>query len=251
MIYTSHLLEDDEMKELIRETGTGVESIEFSIAENLDELDRKMKLYEKRLEAMECKKLFLHGPFLDLNPMTFDSLILETTRKRYEQAYEAAKYLGAKKIVFHTCYVPGVYMLYGWADRVADFYNRFLEGKEGVQILMENVFDQNPQPILEAAEKITHPDFGLCFDMGHAHCYSPVPTVNWCRLFGEKIRHLHVHDNMGDRDAHMGLGMGNLDYKAIIEEVKRNNPDVTYTIECMKKEDVERSICELNKIIYK
>ena len=35
MIYTSHLLEDTQMQEVVRECATGIESIEFSIAENL------------------------------------------------------------------------------------------------------------------------------------------------------------------------------------------------------------------------
>ena len=33
MIYISHLLPDDEMKEIISQTGVGIESIEFSIAD--------------------------------------------------------------------------------------------------------------------------------------------------------------------------------------------------------------------------
>ena len=36
MIYISHLLPDHEMNEIIEQTGVGIESIEFSIADNLD-----------------------------------------------------------------------------------------------------------------------------------------------------------------------------------------------------------------------
>ena len=50
MFYFSHLLCDEEMKEVIQET----ESIEFSIAENLDNLSKTLLSYEKRLEKMEC-----------------------------------------------------------------------------------------------------------------------------------------------------------------------------------------------------
>ena len=38
------------MKELCCQYGTGVESIEFSISDNLDRLERKMERYQKRLE---------------------------------------------------------------------------------------------------------------------------------------------------------------------------------------------------------
>ena len=77
MLYFSHLLPDEETKEIIKETGMGLESIEFAISENLDHLDSCLLAYEKRLEHMECENLILHGPFLDLNPMTFDERIRE------------------------------------------------------------------------------------------------------------------------------------------------------------------------------
>lgn len=62
---------------------------------------------------------------------------------------------------------------------------------------MENVFDRQAEPILEVARKVEHPDFGLCLDMGHAHCYSDRPAGAWAELFGSYIKHLHVHDNWG------------------------------------------------------
>ena len=97
MNYISHLLDDKSMKKLISQTGMGIEGIEFSISENLDHFEQKLKEYEKRLEQLEAPALTVHGPFLDLNPMAYDSLIQHATRTRYEQAYEAARRLGAKK----------------------------------------------------------------------------------------------------------------------------------------------------------
>lgn len=42
MIYVSHLLCDEDMKEICGQYGAGVESIEFSISDNLDRLERKI-----------------------------------------------------------------------------------------------------------------------------------------------------------------------------------------------------------------
>ncbi len=39
MIYISHLIEDEKMKALTARTGAGIESIEFSVAENLDDFE--------------------------------------------------------------------------------------------------------------------------------------------------------------------------------------------------------------------
>ena len=148
MIYISHLIDDKEMKEIIASTGAGIESIEFSVAENLDHFSRTLKNYRKRLEFMNCQNLILHGPFLDLNPMAYDSLVVQATKTRYEQAYQAAKELGAKKLILHSGFIPSVYFLTGWAERMADFYNRFLDDKDdSVEILMENVMDPFPSPL--------------------------------------------------------------------------------------------------------
>lgn len=241
MIYVSHLLEDTQMQEMVREYGTGVESIEFSIAENLDNLEEKISSYRERLWRMECPHLSLHGPFLDLNPMTYDSLILEATTKRYEQVYEAARRLEAEKIVFHTCLMPDAYLLIGWAERMAEFFKRFLDGKDGIMVVMENVFDRTPEPMLEVARLVDRPDFKLCLDIGHANCYSEVSVLDWANCFGNYVNHVHVHDNTGEKDSHMALEEGNIPYQEVLALLKQNNPQMDCTIECSSIERVKQS----------
>ena len=55
MIYISHLLPDHEMSEIIEQTGVGIESIEFSIADNLDHLNDSIGSYRERLKFMDCR----------------------------------------------------------------------------------------------------------------------------------------------------------------------------------------------------
>ena len=247
MFYFSHLLCDEEMKEVIQETEMGIASIEFSIAENLDNFSKTLLSYEKRLEKMECKKLLLHGPFLDLNPVSYDVSIRNVTMKRYEEAYQAAKALGAKKIVYHTCYVPDFYLLIGWAERMAEFYREFLYEKDSsIEIVMENVLDRIPQPIVEAAEKVEHPAFGLCLDVGHANCYSKVSCKEWFQTEKKYLKHLHLHDNKGDRDSHLPLGAGTVSGD-IVKEALREEQRKTCTIECSTQEAVLASFHFLEK----
>lgn len=238
MFYFSHLLRDEEMKEVIQETGMGVESIEFSIAENLDNFSKTLLSYEKRLGKMGCEKLLLHGPFLDLNPVSYDLSIRNVTMRRYEEAYQAAKVLGAKKIVYHTCYVPDFYLLIGWAERMAEFYKEFLYNKDNsIEIVMENVLDRIPQPMAEVAEKTEHPAFGLCLDVGHANCYSKVPCKEWFQTEKKYLKHFHLHDNKGDRDSHLPLGTGTV-CRDTVREILREKQVDTCTIECSTQEAV-------------
>lgn len=248
MFYFSHLLCDEEMKEVIQETGMGVESIEFSIAENLDNLSKTLLSYEKRLEKMECEKLLLHGPFLDLNPVSYDLSIRKVTMERYEEAYQAAKVLGAKKIVYHTCYVPDFYLLIGWAERMAEFYREFLyEKDDSIEIVMENVLDRIPQPMAEVAEKIEHPAFGLCLDVGHVNCYSKVSCEEWFQTEKKYLKHLHLHDNKGDRDSHLPLGTGTISGN-VVRGILQEEQVKTCTIECSTQEAVLASFYGAKKL---
>lgn len=241
MIYVSHLLPDREMAEVLEKTGAGVESIDFSISENLDSLKENILQYRRRLRAMGAESLTVHGPFLDLNPMTFDSRIRQITMCRYAQAYEAAAELGAEKIVYHTCFHPDIYLLTGWVQRTSEFYREFLENRREVKVVLENVFDREWEPILEAVCQVGSPDLELCLDIGHAHCYSSKPVKDWVEGMKEHISHVHIHDNLGDRDAHLALGQGNIPLEKTLTPLLVSSSLRTFTIECGTKEAVLKS----------
>ena len=180
--------------------------------------------------------------------MTYDSLILEATKKRYEQVYEAGRRLEAEKIVFHTCHLPDAYLLIGWAERVADFFKRFLDGNDGIMIVMENLFDRIPEPMVEVVERVDRPDFRLCLDIGHALCYSDFSVLDWAKSFGSYVSHVHVHDNMGDRDSHIALGEGTIPYEEVLGLLKQNNPQMDCTIELSSLEKVKKSYACLKRL---
>ena len=63
MICISHLLPDEEMKEFTQKYGTGIESIDFSISDNLDRLFSSLDAYKEKKKVMGADSLLLHGPF--------------------------------------------------------------------------------------------------------------------------------------------------------------------------------------------
>lgn len=248
-IYISDLFPREEMRALIEESGAGVETIRFSVGDNLDDFERQMQAAGEELAFLGNPALTLHGPFLDLNPASYDSEIRRVTRRRMEQAYRAARTLGAAKMICHSCRVPATVYLEGWAERIAGFYEEFLEDKRGIQVLMENVFDPEYDGILQAAEMVKHPDFGLCLDLGHAHCFSEYPVTEWARRLAGHIRHVHVHDNGGVRDEHLALGQGSLPVAETVRLIQKYNENVTWTIECTSRRDAEASLRVLENCI--
>lgn len=219
------------MKTVLAETGAGLESIRFGISDNLDELKKQIELEGEELKYLGNPDLYLHGPFLDLNPMSYDSRIRQVTMDRFNACYEAALELGAKGMVFHSCMIPTVYFTIGWADRMADFWNEFLEDKAGIPVNMENVLDREILPFVDVAKLVEHPDFGLCLDMGHAHCYADDPVTDWIREAGPYLKHIHAHDNDGSGDRHRAIGEGNIPMAEVFSMLEALPQELTWTIE--------------------
>ena len=254
MIYISHLLPDEEMKKLITQTGAGVESIDFSISDNLDHVKETIQTYRSRLDTIGTTELTIHGPFLDLNPAAYDSEISRVTELRFSQSYEAALELGAAKIVYHSCYYPQIYFLEGWAERVADFMNRFLKHRTELEVDMENVLDPQWKSLARLAELVEAENFGICLDVGHANCYSKELVTDWAQGLAPYIRHVHIHDNGGDRDAHLRMGAGNIPFSEIYEILQKcdnGKKAPTWTIECQSMEDVLVSVKQLHVLSKK
>ena len=109
-IYVSQLFSEDKVSELVKDYNIGIEIIEFGIGYTLDKDDNGVvEFCEIMGDLIKRRPLSVHGPFLDLNPASFDSMIKNVTLTRYNQAYNIAKKLGADRIVFHSCYYEDIY----------------------------------------------------------------------------------------------------------------------------------------------
>lgn len=241
MLFISHLLSDGDMRELVETFQVGVECIDFSIADNLDHFSETLHDYQKRMKEIGTKNLILHGPFLDLNPAAFDSRIRRVTYERFAQCYEAGRELGAQKIVYHSGMDPMVYFQEGWAERVAEFFESFLQDRTDIEVVMENVLDPMWESVKKVGEMVEAKNFGICLDMGHAHCYSKQPVLTWAKEMQEWIGHVHVHDNDGTKDAHKALGNGTIPWQEILQTLSLREGR-TWSIECPNKEDAIKSI---------
>jgi sugar phosphate isomerase/epimerase len=87
-------------------------------------------------------------------------------------------------------------------------------GKDlGVRIALENMPEMPvsmakvPEELLEFMEGT---ELGVCFDIGHANTVGNIPDFLSIK---ERFINMHVHDNVGDRDRHMVIGEGNIDFR--------------------------------------
>ncbi len=75
-------------------------------------------------------------------------------------------------------------------------------------MLIENIFDEDPEAIASLLGALDHRRAGFCFDTGHFTIFSRVPWVAWLAELGDRIVELHLHDNAGAADSHSPPGTG-------------------------------------------
>jgi sugar phosphate isomerase/epimerase len=86
----------------------------------------------------------------------------------------------------------------------------------GVTVLLENIPNElaTPEKLVELLHTAHFDDVGVCFDTGHAHIMSKLGEA--AEILKPYIRSTHVHDNKGDRDAHLWPGEGTIDWNEAV-----------------------------------
>lgn len=247
-IYVSQLFSDEEVSELLSKRKIGLEIIDFGIGTVLDKEDNGIDDYLNRMgDTIAGKALSLHGPFLDLNPASFDSLVLEATKKRYNQVYLVAKKLGADRIVFHSCYHENIYYKDAYVSNSIKFWNEFLEDKDDtIELHIENVYESEMDHLIEVIDGVGNKKLSICLDIGHANCYSKYSPEEWIKKLGSRIGHFHLHNNNGLNDSHEGLKRGSIDINNIVKAIKEFCNSSSMTIEITNLSELNESIDVLN-----
>ncbi len=103
----------------------------------------------------------------------------------------------------------------------------------GVTVLLENIPNElsTPERLVEFLHLSRFEDVGVCLDLGHANVMSNVPEA--FAVLKDRVRSVHVHDNEGDRDAHLWPGQGSINWKdtfALLRDAP-NDPSLVLEID--------------------
>lgn len=87
----------------------------------------------------------------------------------------------------------------------------------GVTVLLENIANEiaTPQRLAEILQVAHFDDVGFCFDIGHAHFGDGVRES--FEVMKSNIRSTHLHDNHGERDEHLWIGEGSIDWNEAMD----------------------------------
>lgn len=223
--------------------GLALEIAEYCTAWNMDdEFAQTDALVSGKLEGIERR--ILHAPYNELFPCAIDRRARALAARRYRQAVALAKRYGAEKVVIHGGYNPWIYYPVWYVEQSILFWRDFLKEDPGVELVLENVLETDPQWLLDIVRGVDDQRLRLCLDVGHVNAYSKVPVHEWVDAWQPYLSHFHIHNNDGSRDAHSALDCGSIPMGELLAYARERCPDATFTLELMEAEPSVRWLLE-------
>lgn len=194
-----------------------------------------------------------HFPFVDMATGSPDPLIRRAVRKRFEMALQWVESYAPHAIVVHTGYYPLAHgeLSQEWLEYSVETFLWLKGALKDLQVpwAIENVFEHRPEDLLLLMERLGPPPGGICLDLGHLNAFSRTPLILWMEGLCHLIEHLHLHDNKGHRDDHLGIGMGNIPFGTLFKGLSsRDAPLRTITIEPHQEEMVLPTLEALRRL---
>ncbi len=195
----------------------------------------------------------LHGPFMDLSPGSPDPRVRELTRFRFEQLLQLIPIFRPKTLVCHAGYDDKRYwhMMEEWVENCLELWSWLGQAirREGSLLMLENVYEHDPDNIRIIFERLKGQGVGFCLDTGHQAAFSRIPFEEWLESLGPYLGQLHLHDNNGEKDEHLALGKGRIEFQSFFSRllaVTKVPPVIT--LEPHKEEDLWLTLEYLEKI---
>ncbi len=88
-------------------------------------------------------------------------------------------------------------------------------------------------------------EIGLALDTGHANLNGEVD--GFLKAFPDKLVHVHAHDNYGQSDQHLGIGLGNINWKSFAKLFKKTSFDGIVIVESV--EHLDESVENLKNLL--
>jgi sugar phosphate isomerase/epimerase len=173
-------------------------------------------------------KFSVHAPFADINVASPSKTMLKTTIKRLKQSMQSAHELDAYLWVFHPGCKSGISSFYPgaeWKQNLASIQDLYKTAKAiGLEIAMENLPEKynfimkTPEDFKRFYAESGLEKIGIVLDTGHANLEGQI--YPFIQQLPNKIVHVHISDNHGVMDEHLGLGYGNIDWQQFTKALK-------------------------------
>lgn len=224
------------------------------VDEGLHELSRKRVAKLKEIAKVKSIKYTVHAPFADINIASPSKSLLNASVKRLEQSMAYAKDLNAQLWVFHPGAKTGISSFYPGEDwrknnqTIQELHEN--AEKHGLNIAIENLPEKygflmrNPEDFQRFYKETALDDIGITLDVGHANLENQ--TIKFLKTLPDKIVNIHLSDNNGEHDQHLGIGHGKIDWQQFSQTLHEIDYDKNIIIEAIEhvKESLQK-LCEM------
>ncbi len=184
----------------------------------------------------------MHAPFTDVSLGAVDSRVRMISIERIKFAIDLSALFKAESMVFHTGWERKIYADAQdiWLENFCASLEKVLDHAERseISIMLENVFELDTRQHIEIFRRFPQDRLGFCLDAGHVYAFSKTPLSKWIDDLGERIGHLHLHDNHGDDDEHLAPGMGIVDFDMLFSWLSGKGKSPVMTLEAHDEQTV-------------
>ena len=198
------------------------------------------------------RRISLHAPFQDLLPGALDDAILAASRQRLRQAFGYLPIFKPVSIVCHLGYEARFYGGYTpkWLARAVTTWKELaaLAAAHGVTVMLENVYETEPELHLELIRRVDALNLQVCLDVGHLFAFGGGDWPRWLNTLAPVIGQMHLHDNHGSVDEHLALGAGSIPLAEILQFLGDRRPPPLITLEPHQEGSLQPSLDFLAQI---
>jgi len=192
-------------------------------------------------------KYSIHAPICDVNIAALSERMREASVMEMMSIMEQAISMEVKLITIH----PGVHSMavFGQEQKSVARAKKSLRtldrvtSEYGIRIAVENM-PAFPFFLARTAEELKDlldgTDMKVCFDIGHAHTTGQIDPM--IELLGDRIANIHIHDNHGQKDEHLTIGEGDIDFQNVLGKIGKykgnyviESKSLTSAVESKKK----------------
>ncbi|MBI5148249.1 sugar phosphate isomerase/epimerase [Candidatus Pacearchaeota archaeon] len=208
---------------------------------NLNKVKKLIKKYDLEVVGHTAWYLPIGSP---------SKILREAAIKEILRYLRIFKKLGVKYVTIHANWPPTMFSdKEGIRWQIETLKKICLKAKKyGIKIMLELI--DTERDTLKNISLILNGVQGLYFhlDVGHANLFKKKIT-DFIKKFHKKIRHVHLHDNHGEKDEHFPIGKGDINFKKVINELRKYyNGTITLEIFSENKKLILNSKKKLRKL---
>jgi sugar phosphate isomerase/epimerase len=201
------------------------------VDDGLHTLNRKRVTALNETAEAHGIKYTLHCPIADINIASPSKPMLKASLKRLKKSMAYAAELKAKLWILHPGQITGITPFYpgsDWRQNVKSIHLLHETARDfGLEVAIENVPQKygstmkTPEDFERFYEETGLTDIGIVLDVGHANLETQ--NQRFLEQFPGRIVHLHLSDNMGEDDQHLGIGYGKIDWQQLATKLRKMN----------------------------